>query len=77
MGLEGIHVEPERDVLVADAPEEFVRQIGRLTADAELRARLSASGRAFVEEHFAWPAIGRRLHHTFHDLARGRRAHHG
>jgi hypothetical protein len=77
MGLEGIHVQPERDVLVANAPEEFVLQIGRLTTDADLRARLSVNGRAFVEEHFGWPAIGRRLQHTFVDLTRGERALHG
>jgi glycosyltransferase involved in cell wall biosynthesis len=77
MGLEGIHVEPERDVLVANTPEEFVRQIIRLTADAALRTRLSVNGRAFVEEHFAWSAIGRRLHHTFANLRDARQAHHG
>jgi glycosyltransferase involved in cell wall biosynthesis len=77
MGLEGIHVAPERDVLVADTPEEFVRQIGRLTADAELRTRLSTNGRAFVEEHFAWSAIGRRLRQTFFEISRKRHAHHG
>jgi glycosyltransferase involved in cell wall biosynthesis len=75
MGLEGIHVEPEHDVLVANTPEEFVTQIGRLTADAELRARLSANGRAFVEEHFAWSAIGRRMRDTFVGLARARKQH--
>ena len=77
MGLEGIHVEPDRDVLVANTPEEFVLQIGRLTTDADLRARLSVNGRAFVEEHFAWSAIGHRLQKTFRDLAQRKQAHHG
>ena len=31
--------------------------IDRLSADAELRRRLGASGRAYVQEHYQWPAL--------------------
>lgn len=44
-GVEGLDLTPERDLLLADAPEEFARQTLRLLASPELRARLSAQGR--------------------------------
>jgi polysaccharide biosynthesis protein PslH len=61
MALEGIPVSNECEVLVAESPDEFARQIGRLVADEALCSRLSTNGRAFVERHFAWPVIGRQL----------------
>lgn len=74
MGLEGIPVEPERDVLVADTPADFTRQVVRLTQDEALCARLSASGRTFVERHFSWTAVGRQLQSAFAEIA-SRRPH--
>lgn len=71
MALEGIDVVPERDVLVADTPGEFIRQIGRAVADAALRETLTANARAFAERHFSWPVIGRRMQETFASLSAG------
>jgi glycosyltransferase involved in cell wall biosynthesis len=42
---------PERDLLVADEPSEWLRQIGRLLDDEALRSRLAASGREVLERH--------------------------
>jgi glycosyltransferase involved in cell wall biosynthesis len=36
---------------------QFEVVIDRLVADAELRRRLGASGRAYVQEHYQWPAL--------------------
>ncbi|HXT21163.1 MAG TPA: glycosyltransferase, partial [Thermoanaerobaculia bacterium] len=46
----GAAAEAERDVLIADAPAEWAAQIARLVADAPLRARLAAAGRARLAE---------------------------
>ncbi|HET9769220.1 MAG TPA: glycosyltransferase [Thermoanaerobaculia bacterium] len=46
----GAGAEPERDLLVADSPREWVSQVGRLLADEALRGRLAAAGRARVAE---------------------------
>lgn len=45
-GIEGLDLQPERDLLLGDTPEAFARQTLRLLASPELRARLSAQGRA-------------------------------
>ena len=73
MALEGIDVVPEHDVLVGDTPEEFVTQIQRLLRDQTLRRRLSANGRAFVEQRFSWDVVGDQLQAAFRDAVASRR----
>lgn len=75
MALEGIPLKPEQEVLVADTPDAFVRQIGRLVADPALGRRIASSGRAFVERQFAWPAIGESLRKALDSAAESRRPH--
>jgi glycosyltransferase involved in cell wall biosynthesis len=65
MALEGIDVVPERDVLVAAEPAEFVTQIVRLVKDQQLWSAVQANGRAFVERHFAWPVIRQHMEEAF------------
>jgi glycosyltransferase involved in cell wall biosynthesis len=54
MGAEGLPVVHGRDLLIADRPEQWVRGVTRLLTEPELRARLRAGGRAFVEAHYQW-----------------------
>lgn len=61
MGCEGIDVVPGQHVLLADTPDEFVQQIGRLCSDAELFSSLARNGRRFVERRYSWNVIGERL----------------
>jgi glycosyltransferase involved in cell wall biosynthesis len=49
----------DRELLVADQPDEWLRQITRLLDDAELRGRLAASARALLERQHAPPAVAR------------------
>jgi glycosyltransferase involved in cell wall biosynthesis len=65
MALEGIDVVAETDVLVANEPDEFIRQIQRLVGDQSLWDQLRTNGRAFVERHFAWPVIRREMEAAF------------
>lgn len=75
MALEGIDVEPETDVLVADEPREFVAQIVRLAGDRELWERLGGNGRRFVERHFAWPVIRQHMEEAFTAAVESRKRH--
>lgn len=72
MGCEGIDVVPEQQVLLADTPAEFVRQIGRLCGDPELYRSVAANGRRFVEKHYSWKVIGERLRAAYGDILRAR-----
>lgn len=75
MALEGIAVTPERDVLVADTPADFVRQIRRIVEDPALGRRLAANGRDFVERRFSWAVIRENMRATFLSLTVSRGAH--
>jgi len=46
----GVAAEPDRDLLVADSPREWVAQVQRLLADAALRSRLADGGRARLHD---------------------------
>ncbi len=69
MALEGIDVSPDTEVLVADTPEAFARQVQRLIDDAPLRESLCRNARRFVEQKFSWEMIGREMERVFLDVA--------
>jgi glycosyltransferase involved in cell wall biosynthesis len=52
VGCDGLGVKHEEQVLVADRPEDFAREISRLFADSQLAEALSRNGRRFVEQHY-------------------------
>jgi len=70
MAVEGIDVTPEKNVLIANTPEDFVQQIGRVMKDKELRDTLGAEARKFVIENYSWDVIGKKLGRIYSDLTR-------
>lgn len=50
-GVGGVH---RRDLLIADTAEAFAAAVRELLETAELRSRLAAAGREWVEQHFRW-----------------------
>ena len=54
--IEGMHVEPGRDVLVGDDPQAFADAIARAYVDRALWEKLAANGRANVDKYFSRPA---------------------
>lgn len=70
MGCEGIDVTPEKNVLIADSPQEFVRQIERLHNDPLLRHTLGQEARKFVVDHYSWPVIGKTLSDVYQRLVK-------
>jgi glycosyltransferase involved in cell wall biosynthesis len=57
----GLNLTHDRDVVMADTVEEFIRQIGRLLGSVESRARLAAAGRQLVEREYSWNVVGKNL----------------
>ena len=57
LGAEGLPVEHERHLLIADAPDEFARAVSRLLADNETSRRLASAGRDLVVSQFSAKAI--------------------
>ncbi len=56
-GAEGIDAVPDRDILIADAPDEFARRVVTLLDNAEQRRQLAANARKLVEEKYDWSTI--------------------
>jgi UDP-glucose:(heptosyl)LPS alpha-1,3-glucosyltransferase len=70
------YVQPEAEALVLSHPEradELARAIGRLRADADLRARLLAGARDVLARH-AWPEVARRYLEVYAEILRERAA---
>lgn len=74
LGAEGMQVEPDREVLFAETPEEFASQIERLLDSRELCERLGEAGRQYVKERHAHDAVGRKLVRLYEDVIEARSA---
>ena len=61
IGAEGILIEPEEDILIADQPHEFAAEIVRVLKHPEMAYKLREKGRASVEMHYDWQKVYRRL----------------
>jgi glycosyltransferase involved in cell wall biosynthesis len=70
VGVEGLHVQDGRDLLVASV-DEFVTACRRLHDDPALAARLSENGTALVAKHYDWTLIEQQIQRL---VARGRHA---
>jgi glycosyltransferase involved in cell wall biosynthesis len=68
MACEGISISPEKNVLIANSPEEFVAQIKRIQSDGSLRERLRFEARKFAKTNYAWPVIGAELGRVYNRL---------
>jgi glycosyltransferase involved in cell wall biosynthesis len=68
LGIEGLQLEPGKEVLVADAPEQFAAHIIRLVEDAPWRNSLARQGRRRMEENYGWEAILAKLHQLVESL---------
>lgn len=61
-GAEGLDLQPEHDILIADDPATFARQTVRLLRNPTLRHHLAENGRKAVQR-YDWTFIGERLDH--------------
>lgn len=57
LGCEGLDVTPGRDIVLADAPEDFALRAAELLRDGPTRKALGERARELVEEHYDWRAI--------------------
>ena len=62
-GLEGMEVDTDQvplRALRANQPEDYVKAIGRLFEDADLRCILSENARQMIEAEFNWESLGQK-----------------
>ncbi|TRZ95482.1 glycosyltransferase [bacterium] len=68
LGLGGIKARPNREVLVADKPEEFARQVIALMQDGCLKSSIVKNAHTLIKEHYLWPEICEQLHNRLISL---------
>jgi glycosyltransferase involved in cell wall biosynthesis len=64
-GADGLPCDHGVNILLSDRPEEFADHVSTLISDADLCQRLATNGRRFVEDHFHWASISRKLLLTY------------
>ncbi len=68
-GAEGLYVQHERDILLADDASRFAECVVRVLIDPLLRARLASSARQVVVDHYDWRVVGVQLRALVDDVA--------
>lgn len=68
VACEGINAQPDRDVLFAESPEDFVEKICMLFADSKLRQVLGENARRMVGADYSFEKIGKRLSGIYEEL---------
>lgn len=71
IGCEGLEVEHEKHLLIADAPEEFCVQVGRLLKQPELRRALSENAFSLVQQKYSYDVIGKKITTLYENLVSG------
>jgi len=72
LGAEGIDVEHNVHILLADSGPEIAAAVHRVASSAETRNRILQAARALVCRAYDWSVIGKRLYGIHADLAESR-----
>jgi sugar transferase (PEP-CTERM/EpsH1 system associated) len=70
VGMEGLDLEPGRDLFTADDPTDFAAAVTRLLRDPQLQQATGASGRRTVQQKYDWRHIERTMADLAHELPR-------
>jgi glycosyltransferase involved in cell wall biosynthesis len=68
IGAEGLAVAHGRDMLLADTPEAFAHEIGRVLTEPELGAKLGRAARQLAEDRYSWRTAASALEAFYHGL---------
>lgn len=66
--VSALAVEAGRELLIADAPQEFAASVIRLLEDAAYREQVARAGRRYVEENHPWPKVIEQLEEVYDEI---------
>jgi glycosyltransferase involved in cell wall biosynthesis len=64
---EGIDVTPDKNILIADDPEEFAKKILYLFRNEEMRRKMGEKARELIERKYSWDVISEDIYRTYED----------
>jgi glycosyltransferase involved in cell wall biosynthesis len=70
LGVEGLDVEDDVHLLLADTVQEIASAVGRIVSSAETGSRLSVAARSLVAARYDWSMIGEDLCRIHYDLVK-------
>jgi glycosyltransferase involved in cell wall biosynthesis len=65
IGAQGLNLQHEKDILLANTAESFVRETARALQDATLRKHLELAGLQTARARFSWKMIGAQLSQAY------------
>jgi glycosyltransferase involved in cell wall biosynthesis len=71
LSIEGLDLQKDQDLLLADSPVDFAAAVTRLVENAELARQLGKTGQAAVKNKYSWGHSARLLEDALHSVARG------
>ena len=69
IGAEGMNLAHEREVLIADAPQNFADEICRVYQDEKLWQTLSDGGFDFIKDNFSPEIVEEKINHTLQKIS--------
>jgi glycosyltransferase involved in cell wall biosynthesis len=73
VGAEGLPVTPGEDIVIADEPAPFAREVVRLIRDGDVRRRIETEARRLVVERYDWSAVAHDLEDALTRVCQGQR----
>lgn len=67
IGCEGLKVRKDLDLLIADDPDLFAKEVMRCMKDSNLRRTLGENGRRIVLNDYDWKVIASQLNHVLNE----------
>ena len=64
LGAEGLPVRHGENIILADDPADFARQVVDLLRDPQRREQLGRAARQLVEQSYGWPAVAAYFDHV-------------
>jgi polysaccharide biosynthesis protein PslH len=68
IGAQGLDLQHDKDILLADTADDFVQQTARALKDAKLRKHLELAGLQTARARFSWKMIGAQLAQKYSQL---------
>ena len=70
IGAEGIKVNPDEDIMIADTSREFAQKIIYLLQHPEEAKNMGKKGRKLIEKYYSWESIGKKMHKVYDEVSR-------
>jgi glycosyltransferase involved in cell wall biosynthesis len=65
VAAEGIDVTPEKNILIADDPEEFAKKVVYLLNHEEIAKKMGEMARELIEEKYSWDIIAENIYRIY------------